>query len=255
MALHGSAGEPVRMKSHVHRSWRMLRNDNQSNASGDGGGGDGDGGGDSNSGGGDGDRRWNASTPTVEKIRIERDRAKRELKEMRVQFDELKATVDGLESDKAKAEGRLDDVLKQKDSRIEALEAKKRELEEAIATRTKKDRGQTFAEAVAKKAGLGNLTVVRGLLREAADARELDTAPEEVTDDSVAEATKAIRELAPEMFTPKARGGSRGQPGHNRSHLQSGEEPVDSEDERVDALAEKYSYKSPATMGEQQGKQ
>jgi|GEM_PF-6061917 len=228
---------------------RLLSPDDDGGGGG-GGDGDGDGGGGGDDGGdgdGDGDR-WKKGDNVFEKIKIERRRAQREARDWQRKFEELQATVQSLEDDKSKAEGRLDDLLASKDKRIEKLTEELHGANERLAAIDTGKRKGELIEALEAKTTLPSRRL-RAMLLLAKEEKDLDIAPEEVTSGVVNDATKVLRELFPEDFGKvKTSGGSRGAPGVNRKHLRDGEGDLADDDDYIDRMAKKYSHRSPREL-------
>lgn len=105
-----------------------------------------------------------------------------------------------------------------------------------IEGRTRQDRESLLVDAVAGKLGATNRTLIKGLLKVAAESG-FDAAPESLNDQIVADAMTKVRELSPELFKARSNG-SPGSPGLNDTNRpDTGDDPK----ERVRALARSLS--------------
>lgn len=114
------------------------------------------------------------------------------------------------EAEAAETERKKNDFAAQEkrwQKQLEDERRKNQELEGWKKTREYTDRETALVDAVARKLGAQNRPVVHGLVKLAiADGLQM---PDEINDSFVADATKRIRELAPETFAGKSTGNTR----------------------------------------------
>jgi hypothetical protein len=156
------------------------------------------------------------------RIRSERDRANRELREASKQVEELaawKAEREALEAkaaeereiakgDYAKAKERHKQELAERDEKLAAYEAKWAALE------TTNREGALLDRIVSLTGATDHKVRLRALLREAAVSRDVDIAPEDLTDAVAKNVIKILKDLDPGTFTEerKTAGNTRGSP-------------------------------------------
>lgn len=159
-----------------------------------------------------GDESTQAKTPSpgaelrlkrkADKLQSQLESTSAELEELRAYKLEIEEAQSRRDKDWAKLEERYKGDLKKAKDERDGLLAQ-------IDKRNQEDRRNGFVAKLASKSGV-NAAVVKGLLLQ---VDGIESAPEEVTDDSLQEALAAIKELSPETFQVTPRGGSRGAPG------------------------------------------
>lgn len=162
------------------------------------------------------DSATNGADASEKKRLIEaRDKAKKKAREIEAENEALKAKLEESEAAKEAAEGDVLKQLERAEKKIEKLTGKIGEYQQAEETRTKEGRLASFVEAVAKKAGGANPTLVEGMLRSLQAKKGLDIHPEEVTDDLASETFDILKSELPDTFAPKS-GGPAPAPGLSR---------------------------------------
>lgn len=116
---------------------------------------------------------------------------------------EREAAEQELQAEAERKNGEWSKLTERKDKQIEKLNSRLQEMEAAEAKRVQSKRRDAYVSAIAEATGIKNMARLRGLLREAADAFDVDTSPEEVTDDLVSEGIEAMKRLDSDTFAPK----------------------------------------------------
>ena len=165
----------------------------------------------------------------VKKLRVENKRLSKENRSQRQQLTDLNQRLGRLEQqqdsaaeEKEREAGEFAKIDARQKSQIDDLKSKLEKETARADGLADQVNGGKFRDRVAAQTGIKNSTMLRGLLREAAEAEGFELAPEQITDTAVEEAAKAIRDLAPELFTGGA-GGSPAAAGHRGKNKPDGE--------------------------------
>jgi len=183
------------------------------------------------------------STRTVDpdefqRIVANRDSLVREKRTLEKSYAELQARIEQLELEKsekaedwgtakeqltAQYERRLEHLkteLQQERERVQAFEAEK---ERQVRT----ERFGRLADTISKKTGV-RTPIIKGLLREAAEAHEgLEIAPEKLDDESISMTVQILKNLDPDSFESTRQGRANPAPGLNLGLKDPRERPAE----------------------------
>lgn len=140
------------------------------------------------------------------KLEEERDALQAQLNAI---LSEQAAAKAEAEEAKKRAEGRFDELLAEKSTEFQSqLSEKDQALQAALAqveTFQRNDRMGKFQSAIASKVDV-DPAILRGLLREAEASHGMDIAPDNFSDDTVADAIKRLRGMSEAAFQTKPMG-------------------------------------------------
>jgi len=131
-------------------------------------------------------------------------KAEAEAAAARAELDALRSTEEERQAEIARKAGEFGKVEERYKREAEAKDKRIAEYERREHAQIRGERRSAFAEAVRAKTGIADVAIVRGILRDAADDGTLDDAPEEVTEDAVAEAARQVQIKAPTLFTTRS---------------------------------------------------
>lgn len=131
-------------------------------------------------------------------------KAEADLAAARAEIDSLRSTEEERQAEIARKSGEFGKVEERYKRDLDTQAKKIAEYEQRELARARGERRNAFAEAVRLKSGIADVAIVRGLLRDAADDGTIDDAPEETTEDAVAEAVRHLQSRAPTLFTTRS---------------------------------------------------
>lgn len=169
-----------------------------------------------------------------------------ELKAFKAEVEAEREAAEEANERKAQEFSKVEDRYKRRQSE---LEKKLADLQGQIDSQRRAGQTQKLLEGVSAETGVTNLALLRGILREAAEATDaVEVAPDDVDTTAVEAAIKAMKNIAPTVFdTTTDVGGANGSPGLNRNTLKDGQEPEDDEKRaRVRELAKYFSRPAAA---------
>lgn len=150
--------------------------------------------------GSDATSRWDAGTPTIEKVQIERDRARKEAREAAAKLAKLEKAAKDAEEQIALAKGETSKVLESRDTKIKALDEQLAEAKRRIEVFEKADRQRRLVDELASGHSITDRDGLEGALLLAAHRGMLDPHPEEITEAILKGAKKTLAKIAPKLF-------------------------------------------------------
>ncbi len=180
---------------------------------------------------------WNSETATLDKIRIERDRAEKAKKSAQAEAKEYAAKLAAIEEEQQRASGELSKVIETRDRELKTLRDELNSLRTAEEERVRSDRTTRLLDAIATRTGMNNRATLGALLKGVSEAAGLDIAPEHLDENAIMQTIEGLKGTFPDIFNRSGEGGSPGAPGLNTANKDSGQAPNQN---KGTALAERF---------------
>ena len=194
---------------------------------------------------------------TFQGVVKQRDEIKSELRELKAWKAEREAADESARQEQLKHEKKFETLIGELQGKIKTLESER----DSIATewqtkweqRDAAERSERFQSALADKFPGVNRTVLRALMREAAEGSGLDLAPEKLDSRTVDAAAAALKKSFPDVLTNRGNsaGGAPLLPGFNPQNKAPGE--MEGLDAKRAAVREIAKRRNDARMGRSSG--